>query len=43
MATVEKMPMLVEGQRMLNDQLVLLKAERPDVIDAIEEIGRAHV
>lgn len=41
MATVEKMPMLVEGQRMLNDQLVLLKAERPDVIDAIEE-ARAH-
>ena len=41
MATVDKMPMLVEGQRMLNDQLVLLKAERPDVIDAIEE-ARAH-
>lgn len=41
MATVDKMPMLVEGQRMLNEQLVLLKAERPDVIDAIEE-ARAH-
>lgn len=41
MATVDKMPMLIEGQRMLNDQLVLLKAERPEVIDAIEE-ARAH-
>ena len=41
MATVDKMPMLIEGQRMLNEQLVLLKAERPEVIDAIEE-ARAH-
>jgi transcription elongation factor GreA len=41
MATVDKMPMLVEGQRMLSEQLVALKAERPDVIDAIEE-ARAH-
>ena len=41
MATAEKMPMLVEGQRMLSDQLSLLKAERPEVIDAIEE-ARAH-
>ncbi len=41
MATVDKMPMLVEGQRMLNVQLVSLKAERPEVIDAIEE-ARAH-
>ena len=37
MATVDKMPMLIEGQRMLSEQLVLLKAERPEVIDAIEE------
>lgn len=41
MATVDKMPMLIEGQRMLNEQLVSLKAERPEVIDAIEE-ARAH-
>lgn len=41
MATVDKMPMLVEGQRMLSEQLVALKAERPEVIDAIEE-ARAH-
>jgi len=41
MATVDKMPMLVEGQRMLAEQLVALKAERPEVIDAIEE-ARAH-
>jgi len=41
MATVEKMPMLVEGQIMLREQLQLLKAERPLIIDAIEE-ARAH-
>ena len=41
MATVDKMPMLVEGQRMLSTQLTALKAERPEVIDAIEE-ARAH-
>jgi transcription elongation factor GreA len=41
MATVDKMPMLVEGQRMLTEQLAALKAERPEVIDAIEE-ARAH-
>ena len=41
MATVEKLPMLIEGQRMIIDQLDLLKAERPQVIDAIEE-ARAH-
>ena len=41
MATVDKMPMLIEGQQMLNTQLVALKAERPEVIDAIEE-ARAH-
>jgi transcription elongation factor GreA len=41
MATVEKLPMLIEGQRMIMDQLDILKAERPQVIDAIEE-ARAH-
>jgi transcription elongation factor GreA len=41
MATVEKMPMLIEGQVMLNDHLRLLKAERPLIIEAIEE-ARAH-
>ena len=41
MATVDKMPMLVEGQRMLIDEVTRLKAERPEVIDAIEE-ARAH-
>ena len=41
MATVEKLPMLAEGQRMIIEQLDTLKAERPLVIDAIEE-ARAH-
>jgi transcription elongation factor GreA len=41
MATVEKMPMLIEGQQMLNAHLRQLKAERPLIIDAIEE-ARAH-
>jgi transcription elongation factor GreA len=41
MATVEKMPMLAEGHRMLTDELSRLNAERPQIIDAIEE-ARAH-
>lgn len=41
MATAEKMPMLVEGQQMLIADLARLKAERPEIIDAIEE-ARAH-
>jgi transcription elongation factor GreA len=41
MATIDKMPMLVEGQRMLIEEVTRLKAERPEVIDAIEE-ARAH-
>jgi len=41
MATVEKLPMLADGYRMLNEELTRLKAERPEVIDAIEE-ARAH-
>lgn len=41
MATLEKLPMLAEGQRMLIAESQRLKAERPEVIDAIEE-ARAH-
>jgi transcription elongation factor GreA len=41
MATVEKMPMLEEGYRMLTEQVAALKVERPHIIDAIEE-ARAH-
>ncbi|MBP6030141.1 MAG: transcription elongation factor GreA [Sphingobium sp.] len=41
MATVEKMPMLAIGYEKLNDQLRALKAERPLIVDAIEE-ARAH-
>lgn len=41
MATVEKMPMLAMGYEKLNDQLRTLKAERPLIVDAIEE-ARAH-
>ncbi|MDG5487491.1 transcription elongation factor GreA [Sphingomonas sp. BGYR3] len=41
MATVEKMPMLARGYEMLSEQLKALKAERPQIVDAIEE-ARAH-
>ncbi|WNO55037.1 transcription elongation factor GreA [Stakelama saccharophila] len=41
MATVEKVPMLAEGHAKLTEQLKALKAERPQVVDAIEE-ARAH-
>src|SRR3546814_9868481 len=41
MATVEKMPMLAEGHEMLSAQLRDLKAERPKIVEAIEE-ARAH-
>jgi transcription elongation factor GreA len=41
MATVEKMPMLQEGYETLTADLKRLKAERPLVVDAIEE-ARAH-
>jgi len=42
MATVEKMPMLAEGYKMLGEELSRLKLiERPEVIAAIEE-ARAH-
>ena len=41
MATVEKMPMLQEGYEKLNADLKRLKAQRPLIVDAIEE-ARAH-
>ena len=41
MATVEKMPMLQEGYDTLVADLKRLKAERPLIVDAIEE-ARAH-
>jgi transcription elongation factor GreA len=41
MASVEKLPMLAEGQKMLTEELARLKAERPLIVDAIEE-ARAH-
>ena len=41
MATVEKMPMLQMGYDKLTTQLRELKAERPLIVDAIEE-ARAH-
>ena len=42
MATVEKMPMLAEGHKMLTEELYRLKSvERLEVIQAIEE-ARAH-
>jgi len=41
MATVEKMPMLQEGYEKLSAELKRLKAERPLIVDAIEE-ARAH-
>jgi transcription elongation factor GreA len=41
MASVEKIPMLAEGYDQLTAQLATLKAERPIIVDAIEE-ARAH-
>ena len=41
MATVEKVPMLEEGHRKLNDELRRLKNERPEIVEAIEA-ARAH-
>ena len=41
MATMEKMPMLAVGYEKLSAQLKELKAERPLIVDAIEE-ARAH-
>lgn len=41
MASGEKIPMLAEGYAQMSKQLVALKAERPIIVDAIEE-ARAH-
>ena len=41
MASDDKQPMLAEGYAMLTKDLARLKAERPQIIDAIEE-ARAH-
>lgn len=41
MATVEKLPMLEMGHKMIQEELERLLAERPQIIDAIEE-ARAH-
>ena len=37
----DKVPMLAEGHRQLTEEVKRLKAERPDIIDSIEE-ARAH-
>ncbi|QJQ32797.1 transcription elongation factor GreA [Sphingomonas lacunae] len=41
MASAEKIPMLADGYDQLMKQLASLKAERPIIVDAIEE-ARAH-
>ncbi|HAU22343.1 MAG TPA: transcription elongation factor GreA [Erythrobacter sp.] len=41
MATMEKVPMLAEGYEQLTADLKALRAERPKIVDAIEE-ARAH-
>jgi transcription elongation factor GreA len=41
MASIEKVPMLAEGYQQMSAQLAALKAERPVIVDAIEE-ARAH-
>ena len=41
MASVEKLPMLVEGYEKLTAELKALRQERPRIVDAIEE-ARAH-
>ncbi|WP_374405611.1 transcription elongation factor GreA [Pelagerythrobacter sp.] len=41
MATMEKVPMLAEGYERLTADLKTLRAERPKIVDAIEE-ARAH-
>lgn len=41
MATMEKVPMLAEGYEKLTADLKLLRAERPTIVEAIEE-ARAH-
>ena len=41
MASADKVPMLAEGQAKLDAELKRLRAERPDVVEAIE-VARAH-
>jgi transcription elongation factor GreA len=41
MASIEKLPMLAEGFEKLSAELKTLRAERPRIVDAIEE-ARAH-
>lgn len=41
MATMEKVPMLAEGYEKLTADLKVLRAERPTIVEAIEE-ARAH-
>ena len=41
MASADKVPMLEEGHRKLNDELKRLKNERPEIVEAIE-VARAH-
>jgi len=41
MATMDKVPMLAEGYEQLTAELKELRAERPKIVDAIEE-ARAH-
>jgi transcription elongation factor GreA len=41
MASADKVPMLAEGHRKLSDDLKRMKAERPSIVEAIEE-ARAH-
>src|SRR3954466_6865732 len=41
MASADKVPMLEEGHRKLNDELKRLKAERPEIVESIEA-ARAH-
>ncbi len=41
MATMEKVPMLAEGYERIAADLKVLRAERPQIVDAIEE-ARAH-
>src|SRR5215208_573657 len=41
MASADKVPMLEEGHRKLNDELRRLKSERPEIVESIEA-ARAH-
>src|ERR687894_315895 len=41
MASADKVPMLEEGHRQLNDELKRMKSERPEIVEAIE-MARAH-